>query len=1011
MPKYKDVSWVDQNGARSDWRRIAVEDVPGAINQLKESKVQHIFVTIQTFSMPTNQDGEEFIAPFFIDLDGDKDVGLAKQDAEKVVDYLVSKHGVNPYSIELHFSGKKGFHILVPRQMFGGLPSNNLHKVWRGIAKNIMAQLGIKSVREGGTFDETIYTKRRMWRVENTIHGGSGAYKIPLDPKELRSLSMADILTLSNKPQTSYREEYDSGPIDSLAVLYNTAKDNTEFNEDFSRFKKVDCIFEDHPLCIKHLLENGVTQLGFTNATMFRLAAYFKSQDCVMPDTIELLSGWIENIQAQYTHDLTRHGQVNIAKLKKDVIQVCRSVYGGGQYGFSCSGIKQLPGVEGLCTPECKKMLENVVQVTLFDAMQARNLGTKLHVKAEVVGRRDIPYVVPKVVKASCKSADKIKTECNSCPLFECRDGVTFDIGARSHGILEFLMPSNTHLIGKIARVCNLPDRKSSCNLWEYQVQYADMEVLYLSPLISNAFATSDQYTRQVVYYLGKGIELNESYELIGYIHIHDVNNSVQLVIEEAKPMADSLKTFKFTEKMSIQSKIFEPNESETYYAKHNHIASTLNQSVIRLWGRELAIRCVDLVYHSVNRIKFQRQIISGRLDILMLGDSGQGKSTMAEALMRHFDLGMKVSGEAAGRTGLLYTIPTKENTPAYIIWGVIPRYTRRLVFIDELKGLLKSGDFGELTEVRSSGQVVVAKTVFGKAQAETRLISMTNAVGKMTLGTYNYPVLALLDLFEDREDIRRFTFAVSVMSDEIDDAIINLDINKLKQTSNPYISEICHNHVLRAWSLEPEHIHFADGIEAMALKLAYSLCQQYVPTIPLVEPGDFRHKLVRVAAAIAARLNSYENNHLIIKKEAITYAHDFFHELYTAKSMQYRAYSEAHSTFALDNDGMVSLAKELTTRWPQEWEFICNWAMVQEYIKPKDLSIAGQLDSKEVKECLQWLSAGNLLETTSRGHFTKTENGVRFLQHLMPGKFDSTYQTAEEVLDGEKDSNPGDKF
>ena len=90
--------------------------------------------------------------------------------------------------------------------------------------------------------------------------------------------------------------------------------------------------------------------------------------------------------------------------------------------------------------------------------------------------------------------------------------------------------------------------------------------------------------------------------------------------------------------------------------------------------------------------------------------------------------------------------------------------------------------------------------------------------------------------------------------------------------------------------------------------------------------------------------------------------------------------------------------------RWTIEWEGIIKWLMFNQYTPHKELALALQYSEKEVKDCLHWMAAHKLLETTSRQHFTKTELGVRFIDFVTPEQPRAAYKSATEVIDGGKD-------
>lgn len=136
------------------------------------------------------------IASLYFDLDSDekKDQApqLALDDARKLYGFLQTVLPIE--SIRLYFSGKKGFHIEMEALALGIGPAADLSDTFRYIANDLKDKLEIE------TIDFACYDTRRMWRIPNTKHQGTGLYKIHLTPDEL-ALPLQDIQALAAQPR------------------------------------------------------------------------------------------------------------------------------------------------------------------------------------------------------------------------------------------------------------------------------------------------------------------------------------------------------------------------------------------------------------------------------------------------------------------------------------------------------------------------------------------------------------------------------------------------------------------------------------------------------------------------------------------------------------------------------------------------------------------------------------------------------------------------------------------
>lgn len=993
---YRDCYRVSAEGKKLKWIRKTEQEAMAWVAAAKGAKSQHIFVSIQRFLSPEKSEGEEHLSDLWFDFDG---VG-AQEDCLKVADYFLSL-GLNDSDFHIWFSGKKGFHLRIPSQYFNARVSPVLHRYWRIIAGDIKKQTSAE------TLDITLYSKRRQIRVENTLHGGGERYKIPLELEQLKVLSMGEIKRLAESEVVSHHEALDEKPIPVLAKLLLLAKTTYETTQSDSNWEASDIKFENNPPCIETIMQQGVLELGSFNKTAFRLAAYFKTQEVQKGDTFQLMRTWVLNVPAAMTHELLDNGAVDYESLHKQTYDITNSVYANDQYGFSCQGIKQLEGIEELCTDECRAITEVRVEVSLFDARMAENLGKRLYIKAEAVGRRDEGYIVPKDIHIKCTDPTG-SDKCAGCALYPHPEGMVIKLTAKQKNILQFLEPSPRPLTSKIAIMCGIPEKKT-CSKWVWTAKNQNVEIIYLSPRVTNEYELEDRHTRVSAFYFGHGLEPNTGYEFSGYIHVNPMKNLTKLVLDTAEPLEDTITMFKFTEEMQKVSMVFRPASGQSYEDKHSKIVAALNYKILHLWGRDDMIKAMDIAYHSVRKFYFQQELINGWIDCLIIGDSGQGKTKAAEGLMEYYNLGIRISGESAGRTGLLYTIPVRESEPAYVVWGILPRHTGRLVFIDELKELVKTGGFAELTEARSAGQVTVARTAFGKAMCETRLVMMTNTVGRKVMGSYNYPCMALLDLIPDREDIRRCTYAIGVSSGQIDDAVINVDLDTVAPIAEQYDSQVCHDHLLWVWSLPPDKVIISHDVEKAILSLSLYMCQRYIPMIPLVEPGDFRLKLARVACAVAARMDSRDGGNLIVTEAAVDYARDFMDSLYSDSTLNYLGYSKAFAEYALDDDTADRLAGEFKLSF-EKWRAIGKWIMLSTYITPKELVAASNMETSVARECVAWFVARKMLVTTARGAYVKTEPGAKFLKKLVPQDFGPDL-TSKEIRERHKQEGIEDEF
>jgi hypothetical protein len=113
------------------------------------------------------------LGPLYFDIDN-KDFEIAKSDCIKLYEHLLKY--IPAESILVYFTGKKGFHIECEPIALGISPGNNLPKVFRYIATDLVKKLSLSSL------DFSVYDLRRMWRLAGSIHQDTKLHKTLLNP-------------------------------------------------------------------------------------------------------------------------------------------------------------------------------------------------------------------------------------------------------------------------------------------------------------------------------------------------------------------------------------------------------------------------------------------------------------------------------------------------------------------------------------------------------------------------------------------------------------------------------------------------------------------------------------------------------------------------------------------------------------------------------------------------------------------------------------------------------------
>lgn len=288
-----------------------------------------LFSTVQHYLEPFPQPDAVHYADFVLDLDRDT-FPEALQAVRAYRDYLADC--LIPHQV--YFSGAKGFHIVIPAQVIGAQPGPDLtHVRYRKLGRLLAEQVGEAN-------DPAIYSRARLFREPNTMHGKSGLYKIPLHAWELDS---ARELATTPRLDSHFMlvEQFGKHPV--AWALYQQAQSLPDDEQERSSLKRNrdtdgagNVQMLDYVPCVTTALEDGAPAPGTRNDLTKALAGYLKTR----PDGEDVLVDWARNVQ----------GASNTPAGER--VSMTRSTYRWAVrtgYEFDCRDMQRL----GLCNPNC----------------------------------------------------------------------------------------------------------------------------------------------------------------------------------------------------------------------------------------------------------------------------------------------------------------------------------------------------------------------------------------------------------------------------------------------------------------------------------------------------------------------------------------------------------------------------------------------------------------------------------------------------------------------------------
>ena len=630
---------------------------------------------------------------------------------------------------------------------------------------------------------------------------------------------------------------------------------------------------------------------------------------------------------------------------------------------------------------------EEVPIVQLAFSSNAKYAGKRIKVPVLIAGKESAPYVYPKSIRVYCTEGDEERKTCATCALLY-KKRVDLQLTSSSPLLLKLV---NCTDFAQRDTLKNVAGCNTKCPLANYEVmEYANLETVHMIPKADpdSNFSIKQEYVARSGYIIGNNIPTNKRYTLVGYMHADPKTQKATYIFDKVIPEKDMLDELEITPELHEKLKIFQCGEGQTIEEKFNEIHTDLERNVTYIWERRKVAYAVDLVYHTALSFIFQEQPVKrGWAECLIIGDSGQAKTTLVERLMNHYRSGELLSGESARRTGLVYNLQKTGGSGQWsLMWGAMPLNDGGLLTIDELSGM-PADDLSQMSDVRSSGVAKATGVVTAETTARTRIIFISNPRNGRPLRAENYGVSSILKLFGKAEDVRRLDFALAVVSGEVDPNIVNKSIADMPKIPHVYTSELCRARVMWAWSRHQDQVKFTPEATEKILQLASEMSSKYTSRIPLVEPADQRLKIARLAVAAAACVYSTDDGtNIIVKPEHAQFVADYLYSIYNSKALGYDRFSSDEfensnsSEDALRRLRDAFLAIPFATRDVMD---IIRAVYQLPYFNRNTLEDATGLERDELKNLMQFLISNSLIEKAGID-YKRTPLGLAFIEHLL---------------------------
>ncbi len=280
-------------------------------------------------------DSMNAISPMYLDFDMDAEKEGAYDElrfqCERVIHVLVNIWKIPASMIQLYFSGNKGFHVVVPYEVFGLKPCQNINDVLK------RAALFFKVQFSADTLDTAIYDRRRLFRLPNSINAKSGLYKVPITPRQLHEFSQEQMMEWAKEPKE---------------VPFTVPRYIPEAAQQFTNIVRIKETHREKPKkkleipkdkqkmlpCVDHILRTSISK-GSRNRTMVALASSIMQAGYTQEETQEIIEQWNEQ----------NDPPVNDRELRTTVWSAAREIENGR--GWGCNSFREM----GFCVGDtCK---------------------------------------------------------------------------------------------------------------------------------------------------------------------------------------------------------------------------------------------------------------------------------------------------------------------------------------------------------------------------------------------------------------------------------------------------------------------------------------------------------------------------------------------------------------------------------------------------------------------------------------------------------------------------------
>lgn len=464
--------------------------------------------------------------------------------------------------------------------------------------------------------------------------------------------------------------------------------------------------------------------------------------------------------------------------------------------------------------------------------------------------------------------------------------------------LLGFINAPDASITKAITGLSNASSRNTTVEA----IEYVTITELELIPLAASAVAnnTESSYTVQRCYSVGLTLGANLAYEFkIIPTTMPQTQETVGIIIGAVEQNRQI--DFKLDATATKLFEKFQPHpekgnrDGNAVWKQLELLAAEVSEHHTHIYERADWHMVVLLTFFCPIQWtwpldgKMQR----GWMNTLAVGDTKTGKSEVTGIVTSQLlQCGDIINSENCTMVGLVGGAIKGASGQFMLRWGRIPLADRKLVVLEELSGLSVE-EISNMSDVRSSGVARLDKGgLASQTPARTRLLCLSNVRSKTKrLADFLSGVKAVQELVGHAEDVSRFDLIITLTDSEVSAETINRSATR-RHTRPAWAVADLRLLCQWVWSLRPEQIEIEDSAARRCLELTLELGKDYHSGIPIFKASSDRHKIARIAVAIACVQFSFEDGKVQVTNGHMEGAARLLRLLYDKPNLGYKEWS-----------------------------------------------------------------------------------------------------------------------